>query len=66
MKIYLAGGVNLTTLKGWHDLSTSREWEVCKMFPTWKRVYSFYYLANIYKSKILKIVKNENLKNCKE
>lgn len=59
MKIFLAGGVNLTTLKA-EKMDCSREWEVCKMFNTWKRVFSFYYIHQIYKSQILKIVEHEN------
>lgn len=60
MKIYLAGGVNLTTLRGWIDPSITREREVRNMFPVWKRVFSFYYMNQIRKSEILKIVKDEN------
>jgi hypothetical protein len=53
MKIYLAGGMGLIVIRG-------RERKVCKMFSTWKRVFSFYYLEHIYQSEILKIVEDEN------
>ncbi len=60
MKIFLAGGTNLTSTRGIYDRSISREVEVCNMFLTWKRLYSYWYYSHIYYSGILKIVKNEN------
>lgn len=54
MKIYLAGGMTLINVKG-------REREVCNMFPTWKRLYSYHFLDLLYKSEILQIKKDENI-----
>ena len=48
MKIYLAGGMTVMNIKG-------RERELSKKFPTWKRVFSFWYMNTIENSDILNI-----------
>ena len=53
MKIYLAGGMPVMRIKG-------RERELSKKFPPWKRMFSFYYLEELYKSEILNIKQDEN------
>ena len=52
MKIYIAGGMTITNVKG-------REREVCNMMSTWKRLFSFYFVELIHKSEIL-LIKKEN------
>ena len=53
MKIYIAGGYGLTCIPG-------RERQVCNKMSTWKRLFSFYWIEWLYKSEILKIIKDEN------
>lgn len=54
MKVYLAGGMTVMNVKG-------RERELSKHFPTWKRLFSFHFRELIYKSEILKIIKDESV-----
>lgn len=53
MKLFLAGNYNIMNRIG-------RERECSEMFPTWKRLYSYFFLDLIHKSEILKI-KHEDL-----
>jgi hypothetical protein len=53
MKIYLAGGMTVTNVKG-------RERELSKKFDTWKRLFSFYFKNCINSSEIINIV-HENI-----
>ena len=53
MKIYLAGGMTVTNVKG-------RERELSAKFDSWNRLFSFYFMDCIIKSEIIKIIKNEN------
>lgn len=55
MKIYLAGGVTISNVKG-------RERACSKMFDTWKRLFSFYWINLIEKSEILHISEEDKLK----
>ena len=53
MKLYLAGNYNIMNIIG-------RERVCSKMFPVWRRLYSYFFLHLIIKSEILNIIKEEN------
>lgn len=53
MKIYLAGGMTVTMVKG-------RERELSKKFISWKRLFSFYFMDTIICSQILLIKKEDD------
>jgi len=57
MKIYLAGGFTLLLVKG-------REREIHKLIPDIRRLVSFHFKEDIYKSELLELSKMEGTK-CK-
>lgn len=53
MRIYLAGGMSVSNLKG-------RERELANQMPRWNRVFSYHFKHTIFKSEILNIA-HENI-----
>ena len=56
MKLYLAGGMTVANVTG-------RERELSDKFPSWKRLFSFFYMNLIDKSQILIIKKEQDEQN---
>jgi len=53
MKIYLAGGFSVINVKGREEL-------LSKKFPSWKRLFSYYFLSELHNSQILLIKTKQN------